>query len=252
MPPCSEVTAIGQGSRRETIVFLHPGLGSARSWGRFPELLCSASGRPGLLYTREEYDFANGRYLLPEDFVWREADRLEQLLSVRGIERPLLVGSSDGATISLVHAARFPQRAAAAVSIAAHVVMDPQMPIALERIRIDTASNPPPEWLMKLHGERGPRLGRAWCETWKVLMDRNWNLEVLLGKVRCPVLAMQGENDENGLPQQLDAIQKYVPQATVRLLQGLGHFPFREDPESLVDLINRFIAEQALSKQALS
>src|SRR5262245_61135695 len=120
----AEIVRIGAGDDRHPIVFLHPGLGSARSWGRFARLLCATRQRAGIAYTRDEYEWRNGEYALPLDFVEREAERLEQLLAAWGVERALMVASSDGASIALAHAARRPARVQAIVSIAAHVLID--------------------------------------------------------------------------------------------------------------------------------
>ena len=141
-------------------MFLHPGLGGARSWGRFAPLLCGALGRAGIAYTRDEYEWRDGQCVLPGDFVDRQAERLEELLRAWGIERALMIGSSDGASIALAHAARHPARVQAIVSIAAHVMIDPQMPRALERIRKETSGVPPP-WLIDAHGAQGPMLAQA-------------------------------------------------------------------------------------------
>jgi pimeloyl-ACP methyl ester carboxylesterase len=242
--PGSDHVWLGDGDRREAVVFLHPGLGTARSWGSFADLMCARLRRPGLLYTREEYDLRDGRFVLPREFVDREAARLQALLRACGITRALVVGSSDGATIALLHAAAFPDKVQAVVSIAAHVFVDALMPVALERIRAETAADPPPKWLFDLHGPRGPQLASAWCGTWRALMQGGWTIEARLPAVRCPVLALQGEGDENGLPVQLDVIERRIPRARAQLLPGLGHFPFKQAPELLVALVARFVTAE--------
>ena len=150
-----------------------------------------------------------------------------------------MVGSSDDASIALAHAARYPVRVQAIVSIAAHVTIDEQMPRALDRIREET-SGAPPQWLTDAHGAQGPLLAQAWCETWHKLMTADWAMTELLPAIRCPVLALQGEKDENGLPVQLDALKRYVPDCIAELLAGLGHFPFIEGPDAVVAAISEF------------
>src|SRR5262249_29602545 len=144
MPPFMR---IDDGDTSDAIVFLHPGLGTMRSWGRFARLLCTEQNRAGIAYTREEYEWHDGACVLPGDFVLRQAERLEELLQAWGVERALMVGSSDGASIALAHAARHPARVQAIVSIAAHVIIDDQMPRALDRITKETSGAPPP-WLI--------------------------------------------------------------------------------------------------------
>jgi pimeloyl-ACP methyl ester carboxylesterase len=242
--PFGDVIAIGRAPFDDALVFLHPGLGAAKLWGPFPSLLCARLGRTGLVYTREEYDESPEGYDLPRGFIEREAERLEIFLRTHDVGHALLIGSSDGASIALHHAARFPARVTAIVSMAAHVMIDARMPEALDRIVAETLSGPPPDWLAKLHGIRAQELAKAWCSTWRFLMQSNWSMTHVLGDVRCPVFALQGSEDENGLPVQVEAIQKGVLDCTSHILPGLGHFPFKQDPDRLVDLIERFVAEK--------
>jgi pimeloyl-ACP methyl ester carboxylesterase len=239
-----DVIAIGHGPFDDALVFLHPGLGAAQLWGSFPRLLCSRLDRPGLVYTRAEYDESGGEFILPHDFIDREAERLDVFLQTYGVVDALLIGSSDGASIALAHAARFPSRVRAIVSMAAHVMIDARMPEALDRIIAESMSDPTPDWLVKLHGPRARGLAEAWCKTWRFLMQSNWSMKHVLRDVCCPVFALQGTEDENGLPIQVEAIQKGVPNCTSYFLPGLGHFPFKQDPDMLVTLIERFLAEK--------
>jgi pimeloyl-ACP methyl ester carboxylesterase len=239
-----DVITIGRGPCNDAIVFLHPGLGAARLWGPFPSLLCSRLRRTGLVYTRQEYDESAEEYVLPHGFIDREAERLEVFLQTYGVQDALLIGSSDGASIALHHAARFSARVSAIVSMAAHVMIDARIPEALDRIALETLSGPTPDWLAKLHGVRAQKLAKAWCDTWRFLVQSNWSMMHMLRDIRCPVLVLQGTEDENGLPIQIETISKCVPDCTSHLLHGLGHFPFKQDPDRLIDLIERFVTEK--------
>jgi pimeloyl-ACP methyl ester carboxylesterase len=239
--PEEDVRIVGSGELHHAIVFLHPGLGTVRSWGTFPEQLCAAVAAPGLIYTRQEYDGEDTQPVLPADFIDREAERLERLLTRYGIEHALLVGSSDGATIALVHASRFPRHVRAVVSMAAHAASDRLMIEALARIKAEIECEPAPSWLLKLHGTRGRAVAQAWCTTWEHLIRLDWNIENLLGRIACPVLALQGSDDANGLPAQLQVIERLVSGSSVRLLNGLGHFLYKEAPELVLALICDFV-----------
>ena len=111
---------------RPTLVFLHEGLGSIALWRDFPTQLCHRLGLPGLVYDRwghgqsEPLDGPRSvRYLHDEAELY-----LPGVLEQSGVERPLLIGHSDGGTIALLFAARFPERAAAVVAEAAHVFVE--------------------------------------------------------------------------------------------------------------------------------
>ena len=88
------------------VVLLHEGLGSVALWRDFPARLAARLGEPVLAYSRAGY----GQSSPPQgprdaDFMHHEAGVvLPALLRLFGIERPILIGHSDGASIALIHA----------------------------------------------------------------------------------------------------------------------------------------------------
>lgn len=235
------IDVIDHGDFSQALIFLHPGMGAKETWSRFPKLLCDELKTSGIVYTRPEYEVVDGQVSLPTDFIEREASRLEALLAEKGVENALIVGSSDGASIALEHAASFPQRVRCIVSIAAHVMVDPVMIEALNRLRREALSEPTPQWLIAQFGANGVATALAWCKTWNALMTSGWSIEERLTAITCPVLAMQGTEDRNGALHQIDAIAAKVPNCRTSVLQGLGHFPFRQEPEKLCAHIAAFI-----------
>ena len=118
--------------------FLHEGLGSVAMWRDWPAQLCAATGRAGLVFSRRGYGRSdavphvrgeprtvNGQRqgrLLP-DYMHEEAwTVLPALLRQLNIDNPVLIGHSDGGTIALLHASRFP--VAACVVMAPHVIVE--------------------------------------------------------------------------------------------------------------------------------
>src|SRR5215218_4097941 len=112
------------GANRTPLILLHEGLGSVGLWRHFPIALAGATGRRVVAYSR----FGHGRSAppprprTPAFFVEEALDVLPAVLEQLGIERPILVGHSDGASIALVHAARRPVTAVAL--IAPHVFVE--------------------------------------------------------------------------------------------------------------------------------
>lgn len=108
-------------------IFLHEGLGCPAMWHDFPAQVVAASGIPGLIYDRLSYGRSAARRVpRGKDCLHIEAQtRLPPLLAYFEIEAALHFGHSDGGTIALLHAARFPQQAAAFVAEAAHVFVEP-------------------------------------------------------------------------------------------------------------------------------
>src|SRR5512146_717641 len=97
------------------IIFLHEGLGSVAMWRDWPGQVCAATGRPGIVYSRRGYGRSDtipdvrGTGRLGPDYMHREAtEELPALLEALGIASPVLLGHSDGATIALLYASRFP------------------------------------------------------------------------------------------------------------------------------------------------
>src|SRR5438105_6011370 len=108
------------GAGKPTLVFLHEGLGSIRQWRDFPEKVAAATGCRALVYDRYGYGQSD---VLAEpkrtvQFMHDEAlTALPSLLKNLGIERPLLIGHSDGASIALIHAgANHPVRGVVAMA----------------------------------------------------------------------------------------------------------------------------------------
>jgi pimeloyl-ACP methyl ester carboxylesterase len=227
---------------RAPLVLLHEGLGSVSLWREFPQALASATARRTIAFSR----FGHGRSDLPpwpEDhlaFHDREALRLlPELWSALGVRRPLLVGHSDGASISLIHAAH--HEAAGVVAIAPHVFVEP---LTLAGIR-ETQSR-------YRAGELRQRLGRhhdhvdtafgGWCEMWLDPAFTKWNLEGELGRIDAPLLLIQGAHDPYGTLAQLDRIEAAVSGPVERLVTSGGHSPQREAPEEVARAIAKFAA----------
>src|SRR3569832_254478 len=98
-----------EGGSLAPIVFLHEGLGSVAMWRDWPRQVCEATGRAGFVYSRRGYggsqsvpDVREAGKLKP-DYMHREAvDVLPELLEKLEVESPVLLGHSDGGTISLI------------------------------------------------------------------------------------------------------------------------------------------------------
>src|SRR5580698_4953540 len=88
------------------LVFLHEGLGSISHWKDFPARVAATTGCPVTVYSR--YGNGNSDLLTeprPVTYMHDEGLRaLPDLLAQLHIENPILVGHSDGASISLIHA----------------------------------------------------------------------------------------------------------------------------------------------------
>lgn len=232
-------------SGKPFLVFLHEGLGCVEKWKEFPEQLCKVTGCSGLLYDRRGYgrssaltEARNIDYL--HDYALIELPQVVESLIPR--RDYILVGHSDGASIALIHGAKSFPRLKGLVLEAPHVFVEERTIRGIRRADEKYDRNGP-GGLRTYHGDKTHAVFKSWSATWLSGWFRAWNIEALLPYITCPTLLIQGENDEYGTEEQVDAITRQIGSKTVvsRLLKGCGHTPHREQPELLMALVKRFL-----------
>src|SRR5712672_2308063 len=109
-----------------TIVMLHEGLGSIAMWKDFPERVAETTGCGVLVYSR--YGHGKSERLAEKrsvGFMHREATVvLPELLAKLGIQLPILLGHSDGASTALIYAGTWPERPRGLILEAPHVFVE--------------------------------------------------------------------------------------------------------------------------------
>lgn len=228
------------------VVFLHDALGAVSLWRDLPERLCGALGREGLAFDRLGFGRSDPRFV-PQDHRFLEVEateRLPEVLRQAGIERPVLFGHSDGATIALLFAAGFPNVPAAVVSIAAHVFIEDVTLAGIDEAVVSWRTTDLPSRLGRHHGEKAEPVFRGWSETWRDPRFRHFSAVEAIRSIRCPVLVIQGEKDEYGTVAQVEAIATAVSgHSRTLVLPGLGHFPHQEDPARILAETERFLSD---------
>lgn len=227
------------------MVFLHEGLGSVAMWKDFPDALCRKLSLRGLVYSRPGYGASTPR--APEqqwgtDFMHHQArEILPALLAKLNIQNPWLFGHSDGGSIALLFAAHFPNVPAGVIAVAPHILVE-DISIASIRIARDA-------YLLQGLRERLARYHRdvdsaffGWNDIWLAPAFRDWNIETELAAIRCPLLAIQGEDDEYGSLKQIFGIRDKVPATQIVVLLACGHSPHRDQPEKLTAAVQQFVA----------
>lgn len=218
------------------LVFLHEGLGSIRQWRDFPRQVAAATGRRALVYNR--YGYGDSDVLAEErvgtDFMHREAFQfLPALLRNLKISNPILIGHSDGASIALIHAGSG-YFVKGLVLLAPHVFVEESGLKSIREVKIDL------EKLGKYHRDPNKTF-HLWQDAWLDPAFQRWNIEWLLKPIRCPILAIQGEDDVYGSMAQLDAIKRQVSGPCELLkLPGCGHAPQRDQPEKTLESVIAF------------
>jgi pimeloyl-ACP methyl ester carboxylesterase len=229
------------------MIFLQEGLGSLAMWKRFPQALCAAAGVRGLVYSRPGYGRSTprkAREKWPVDFMETQArDVLPGLLAQLGVaDSYWLFGHSDGASIALLHAAAFPDRVAGVVAVAPHVFVEDVSVTSIEHARDAYVTTDLRARLARYHDDPDSAF-YGWNDIWLDPAFREWNIGDCLPRIRCPVLAAQGEHDEYGTMAQIDAIARRIPRTRLLKLPACGHSPHRDQPMALTDAVAAFVSE---------
>ena len=237
-----EVQWIEGPASRPTLVFLHEGLGSIRQWRDFPEKVARASGCRALVYDRYGYGTSD---VLREARVGVEfmhdgaLNELPELLENLNIETPVLVGHSDGASIALIHAGTYPVRGVAV--LAPHVFVESSGLESIKTINDSFETSGLRERLGKYH-RHARKTFHLWADAWLDPAFRQWNIEEYLPRIKCPLLAIQGEGDEYGTMAQLDAIASQAGGPCELLkLADCGHSPHKDQPEKVLEAVVDFV-----------
>lgn len=228
------------GSGETDLVFLHEGLGSIELWRGFPAAVADAAGRRGLVYDRRGHGRSDPAGAVRTVHYLHDAAReeLDAVLSAFGIEQPILIGHSDGATIALIHASRRPVRGL--VLIAPHVFVEPA---ATEGIaRTDRSADALVARLERYH-DHARELYTAWRDIWLAADFADWNIEPDIAGLSTPMLLVQGTDDEYGTVDQLDRIEAAAYGRCERLVvAGAGHSPHLTHPDEVTAAVVGFIA----------
>ena len=235
------------------LVFLHEGLGSVAMWRDFPAQLCAAAGCRGLVYSRPAYGRSTPK---PPDERWGpdflEIQALEVLpafLDAVGVdpqrEQVILFGHSDGGSIALIHASRFGEHLKSIVVMAPHIIAEPISITSIERARVIFETTDFKAKLARFHDDVDSAF-RGWNEVWLDQRFKAWSIEAQLADISCPVLAIQGVDDEYGTMAQIDGIAAAAPEVELLKLEACGHSPHRDQPQAVTAAVVAWLAGKRL------
>ena len=223
------------------LLLLHEGLGSVSMWRDLPAVLAAATGCRIIAYSRRGFGRSSPR-IDPYNPRFMHDEALETLPRLReklGIARPLLVGHSTGASIGLIHAG------AGQGDVAGVVAMAPLTTVENSNVESILAARRHYEgtdWREKLarHHDDVDSVFYGWNDTWLKPEFRAWNILGDIAGIRCPVLAILGEDDPYSSVAQVEAIAAHATaEASVRILRiaRCGHAPHRDKPDVVVPAI---------------
>ena len=228
--------------RAPVIVFLHEGLGSAAMWKDFPRRCASAAGCAGLVYSRYGYGQSDPfQGSLAVSFMHDEAlQTLPELLDRLGVEQPILLGHSDGGSIALIHAGGSRRLVRGLVVMAPHVMVEDFGIRNIEAAKRNYETTDLRDKLTRYHAHPDSAFW-GWNDIWLHPGFRAWNIEEYLPRIHCPVLAIQGEDDEYGTMEQIERIKRAVPQTEVLKLSNCRHSPHRDQPGAVIERVSEFV-----------
>jgi pimeloyl-ACP methyl ester carboxylesterase len=259
--PCDQLQVLGQSlevqriagnAAQGTIVFLHEGLGSVAMWRSFPAQVCAATGCAGVVYSRQGYGQSSptARPLLPTYMHHEAWEVLPALLAQLDVERPILLGHSDGGTIALLYASRFATRSC--IVMAPHLFVEDMSLRSIAAARVAFESGDLRSKLAKFHSDVDGAFWQ-WNDVWLSEAFRSFNIEAECAQITCPLLAIQNVDDPYGTMAQIDALKSTFsnendPQSKYLLLRQLlkleqcGHSPQRDQADAVISAVTEFLA----------
>ncbi len=229
---------------RPTLVFLHDSLGCIAVWRDFPRQLGELTRCNVMVYDRQGYGKSGTftKSIRDNDYLEDEAAILDSLLASYGISDALLFGHSDGGSVALVAAALYPSRIKAVITEGAHVFVEDVTLRGIEEAIVAYQQGDLKARLEPYHGVKTEALFWAWAGTWTSERFRSWSIEPLLPSIICPILVIQGEDDEYGTVAQVTKIgSQTTGPATAWLLPWVKHTPHKEVRELVLLRVSSFI-----------
>ncbi|MFA7331531.1 MAG: alpha/beta hydrolase [Candidatus Delongbacteria bacterium] len=231
---------------RVLLLLHHGGDGFAHGpWpAPFPDLITAAPPWRLLRVDRLGYGLSDPRPAgFPAGFFQTDLEQLELVLQALAPAGPLtLAGTSDGGTLALLAAARWPERVAGVAVEGAHYRTEPasMIPTLLDMQRRFQEKHGPP------HAAEPPQHAtlRAWFSGWLEICAQGWSIAAELAAVRCPVTVLQGELD--GVVEDRHAFELAAllgGPTRVRILPGGAHLSQRSHPEAWADWLLEFLGD---------
>lgn len=222
------------------IMLLHGGMGNSENWDLVWPDLVEAGYRAILVDSR-----CQGRSGWSDDPITfeRMAGDVIGLLDHLGIAQADIVGWSDGAIVGLTLALSQPERLRRVVAYGANYTPDglqlPSSGPAFEAFVAQLAADyqrlsPQPERFEELFTE----LGALYAVAPNFTDDQ-------LRAITTPFLILDGENEELVSPEQPLELAQLIPNATLVLLPGTGHFAPFERPEEFAKVVLAFLASES-------
>lgn len=225
-----------------TMILLHEGLGSVAQWKKWPKSLHEKLRLNILVYDRNGYGKSSAAPIdYPLDYLRYEAQEIfPKILDHLNLESAHLFGHSDGGSIALLAASYHPDRVKSVISEAAHVIIEEVSVAGIQESRkiYDKKLKKP---LSRYHADKTDWVFYHWADTWIKPEFFKWNMIEELQHIQCPVLAIQGKDDQYGSYEQLRVIEQYC-KSKLLFLNNCGHHPHFEQEDVVLSESFKFIS----------
>lgn len=225
------------------LILLHDSLGSVDLWRNFPEQLANRLSRCVVAYDRLGFGKSDERSSLPSiEFIEEEATKyfpvIKEYLSLSSY---VLFGHSVGGGMALNIASR-DSDCQAVVTVSAQAFVEELTVQGIEQAKQLFEQPGQVERLEKWHGQKANWVLRAWTDVWLSAEFEGWSLEPAIQNVRCPVLAIHGDNDEYGS----SAFPEFIAKnsggpADMLIIESCGHMPHKEKPQEVIEATQKFL-----------
>jgi pimeloyl-ACP methyl ester carboxylesterase len=226
------------------VVLLHHGLGSIYSWSEQIPALVEAGYRV-IAYDRWGYGNSEQREQLCVPFFEDDLSDLDQLINFLKIRRAALIGHSDGGTIALYYAAKHPQLVSCIVTIAAHIYIEPNMHTGIDGL-LKSYQNKERfrEGMHRAHGDNADIVFQNWYRAWVQQDNLSWDMRAILKLISCPLLVVQGLEDEHAFPKHAEDLAESVPVSELWLANEVGHMLPQDAPQEFNRRLIAFLLDQ--------
>lgn len=230
-------------SKEPPLILFHDSLGCVDLWKDFPILLAEKLSRRIVAYDRLGFGKSDARVPLPSiKFIEEEATTYFPVIKKSlSIQSYILFGHSVGGGMAINIAARDTDcQAVITVSAQAYVEGLTTKGIKDAKEMFEEAGQI--ERLENWHGPKARWVLQAWTDIWLSPEFSSWTLTSCIGNVRCPVLAIHGDQDEYGSP----AFPRFISENTggkaeMLLLKNCGHLPHKEKPQEVIMAVKKFL-----------
>jgi len=128
------------------------------------------------------------------------------------------------------------------ILLAPHVFVEDLSVESIAKAKVTFETTDLPRRLSNHHRDAA-RTFWGWNDIWLHPDFRSWNIEGYLPKITCPILVIQGVDDQYGTMAQVEAIERQAGGSVqVLALSKCKHSPQRDQPDATLQAIQRFMA----------